>query len=104
MALLPTTKNTQTLRPFPQFGNVSIIATDEGQSSYNALNAGIKKRYAGGFQYGLNYTWSKFIDNQESRNELANYNAGILAPTMHSPITTIPRTAAGFPGTIFAIA
>jgi len=73
MALLATTKNTQTLRPFPQFGNVSIIATDEGQSNYNALNAGIKKRYAGGFQYGLNYTWSKFIDNQEARNELAAY-------------------------------
>jgi hypothetical protein len=73
MALLPKTKNTQTLRPFPQFGNVSIIATDEGQSNYNALNAGIKKRYAGGFQYGINYTWSKFIDNQEARNELAAY-------------------------------
>jgi hypothetical protein len=73
MPLLATTKNTQTLRPFPQFGNVSIIATDEGQSNYNALNAGIKKRYAGGFQYGLNYTWSKFIDNQEARNELAAY-------------------------------
>jgi hypothetical protein len=73
MALLATTKNTQTLRPFPQFGNVSIIATDAGQSNYNALNAGIKKRYAGGFQYGLNYTWSKFIDNQEARNELAAY-------------------------------
>jgi Carboxypeptidase regulatory-like domain len=73
MALLATTKNTQTLRPFPQFGNVSIIATDEGQSNYNAFNAGIKKRYAGGFQYGVNYTWSKFIDNQEARNELAAY-------------------------------
>ncbi len=73
MALLATTKNTQTLRPFPQFGNVSIIATDEGQSNYNAFNAGIKKRYAGGFQYGINYTWSKFIDNQEARNELAAY-------------------------------
>jgi hypothetical protein len=76
MYLLPTTKNTQTLRPFPQFGNVSIISADQGQSSYNAFNVGIKKRYATGFQYGVNYTWSKFIDNQESRNELANYNAG----------------------------
>ena len=81
MALLATTKNTQTLRPYPQFGNVSIIATDEGQSSYNGFNAGIKKRYSGGFQYGINYTWSKFIDNQESRNELANYNAGYSAGT-----------------------
>jgi hypothetical protein len=73
MALLATTANTQILRPFPQFGNVSIIATDGGQSNYSALNAGIKKRYAGGFQFGINYTWSKFIDNQESRNELAAY-------------------------------
>jgi Carboxypeptidase regulatory-like domain len=73
MALLATTKNTQTLRPFPQFGNVSIIANDGGQSNYNAFNAGIKKRYSGGFQFGLNYTWSKFIDNQEARNELAAY-------------------------------
>jgi hypothetical protein len=73
MALLPTTKNTQTLRPFPQFGNVSIIANDGGQSNYNAFNAGIKKRYSGGFQFGINYTWSKFIDNQEARNELAAY-------------------------------
>jgi hypothetical protein len=73
MALLPTTKNTQTLRPFPQFGNVSIIANDGGQSNYHAFNAGIKKRYSGGFQFGLNYTWSKFIDNQEARNELAAY-------------------------------
>ena len=81
MALLATTKNTQTLRPYPQFGNVSIIATDEGQSNYNGFNAGIKKRYSGGFQYGINYTWSKFIDNQESRNELANYNAGYSAGT-----------------------
>lgn len=76
MALLPTTANTQTLRPFPQFGNVSIIAADQGQSSYNALNVGIRKRYSSGFQYGINYTWSKFIDNQESRNEVANYNNG----------------------------
>jgi hypothetical protein len=73
MALLPTTSNTQTLRPFPQFGNVSIIANDGGQSNYNALNAGIKKRYSDGFQFGVNYTWSKFIDNQEARNELAAY-------------------------------
>ena len=47
-----------------------------GSPATTRLNAGVKKRYAGGFQYGVNYTWSKFIDNQESRNELANYNAG----------------------------
>ena len=73
VSLLATTSNTQTLRPFPQFGNVSIIAADIGQSSYNGVNFGIQKRYAAGLQFQVNYTWSKFIDNQVSRNELAGY-------------------------------
>jgi hypothetical protein len=72
-ALLPTTKNTQTLRPFPQFGNVSILAADVGQSGYNGVNFGIQKRYESGLQFQVNYTWSKFRDNQVSRNELAAY-------------------------------
>jgi len=73
MNLLSTTKNTQTLRPFPQFGNVGILAVDQGQSSYNGFNIGVQKRYTHGLQFQGNYTWSKFIDNQVSRNELAGY-------------------------------
>jgi len=68
-----TTLSAQALRPFPQFGNVSIIAVDSGQSNYNGVNIGIQKRFSHGLQYQANYTYSKFIDNQGSRNELAGY-------------------------------
>jgi hypothetical protein len=33
----------------------------------------VQKRYSHGFQYQVNYTYSKFIDNQTSRSELAGY-------------------------------
>ena len=62
-----------TLRPFPQFTNVQYLGDDVGQSNYNGINIGVQKRYSHGLQYQANYTWSKFIDNQESRNELAGY-------------------------------
>jgi hypothetical protein len=63
----------QTLRPFPQFTNVQYLGDDVGQSNYNGINLGIQKRFSHGLQYQANYTWSKFIDNQVSRNELAGY-------------------------------
>jgi len=63
----------QVLRPFPQFSNVQNLYPDIGQSRYNGANVGLQKRYSHGFQYQVNYTYSKFIDNQTSRSELAGY-------------------------------
>jgi len=65
--------NTQVLRPFPQYSNVSIIAADIGKSNYHGVNFGVEKRYSRGLQFKANYTYSKFIDNIDSRNELAGY-------------------------------
>ena len=73
LSALPKTFNTQTLRPFPQFSNVQVLYPDIGQSRYNGLNIGVQKRFSHGLQYQANYTWSKFIDNEDSRNELAGY-------------------------------
>jgi hypothetical protein len=61
------------LRPFPQFSNVSIIAADIGKSNYHGVNFGVEKRFSKGLQFKANYTYSKFIDNIDSRNELAGY-------------------------------
>ncbi|WP_089408940.1 TonB-dependent receptor [Granulicella rosea] len=63
----------QALRPFPQFSNVQNLYPDIGQSRYNGVNVGVQKRFSHGFQYQANYTYSKFIDNEESRSELAGY-------------------------------
>jgi Carboxypeptidase regulatory-like domain len=71
----PSAYKPQTLRPFPQFSNVQNLYPDDGQSGYNAGNAQIQKRYSRGFQYQINYTWSKFIDNSPSRFELAGFSS-----------------------------
>jgi hypothetical protein len=63
----------QSLRPFPQFQNVQILDPNIGASKYNGANVGISKRYSQGLQFQANYTWSKFEDNADSRNELAGY-------------------------------
>jgi hypothetical protein len=70
---LPGPGNTQNLRPFPQFSNVQIIAADIGASKYNGVNIGIQKRYSKGLLFNANYTFSKMMDNLDSRNELAGY-------------------------------
>ena len=74
---VPTDKlgpgNAQVLRPFPQFSNVSIIAADAGKSSYHGVNFAVEKRYSNGLLFKANYTYSKFIDNVASRNELAGF-------------------------------
>ncbi len=65
--------NTQILRPFPQFSNVQIIAADIGASKYEGLNLGIEKRYSKGLLFKFNYTFSRMMDNVDSRNELAAF-------------------------------
>ncbi len=65
--------NAQLRRPFPQFSNVQIIAADIGASKFNGLNIGVDKRYSNGLLFKANYTFSKMLDNVDSRNELAAY-------------------------------
>jgi hypothetical protein len=50
-------------------GNHSFLeyATNDGNTNYNALLVSLRKRYARGLGFGVNYTWSKnladFVDN-----------------------------------------
>ena len=70
--------NAQALRPFPQFSDVRVISPTIGNSNYHGVNFRIEKRHSSGIQFNANYTWSKAIDDVESRNELGG-NAGDLA-------------------------
>lgn len=65
--------NLQSKRPFPQFNNIQLDSADIGNSSYNGVNIGIEKRYSHGLQFRANYTFAKFFDDLDSRNELASY-------------------------------
>lgn len=73
-----TTGNVQRLRPFPQFTDVVIVSHTIGNSSYHGLNLKLEKRLARGLQFVTNYTWSKLLDDVESRNEIGG-NAGTNA-------------------------
>ena len=54
----------QARRLFPQFGSRTLIAT-EAQSSYNAGFLAVNKRMSNGLQFGLAYTYSKNISNND---------------------------------------
>jgi hypothetical protein len=69
--------NVQALRPFPQFSDVREHSPTIGNSNYHGMNVKLEKRYSRGFQFGINYTWSKLIDDVNLRNELGA--AGALA-------------------------
>ncbi len=67
--------NVQVLRPYPQYSDARVVAPTIGNSSYHAVNFRLEKRHSSGLQFSTNYTWSKLLDDIESRNELGG-NAG----------------------------
>jgi hypothetical protein len=69
------TGNVQSLRPFPQFTNVSIHSENVGNSNYHGMNIRFEKRMSGGLQFSTNYTWSKAIDDVTSREEIGGSDA-----------------------------
>src|SRR6185437_9518573 len=59
-------------------GNHSFLelATNDGNTNYNALLVSLRKRFAKGLAYGLSYTWSKnfsdYVDNLTGGSTPAN--------------------------------
>jgi Carboxypeptidase regulatory-like domain len=49
-------------RLYPNLGSRSARAS-EGNSSYQALQARLDRRFGGGFQLTASYTWSKYLDS-----------------------------------------
>lgn len=67
--------NVQALRPYPQYSDVRVVQPTIGNSNYHGMNVKVERRMSAGLQFNANYTWSKAIDDIESRNELGG-NAG----------------------------
>jgi len=55
------------LRPFPQFGNVSVIEPI-GYSWYHSLQVTAEKRFSRGYTFQLAYTFSKLMEAMEFLN------------------------------------
>lgn len=62
---LGTSSSPQTLRPYPQFLNISGSYYN-ALSNYDSMQLSIKKRFARGVSFEANYTWSKMLDTQDS--------------------------------------
>jgi hypothetical protein len=61
-----TTTQAQLLRPFPRFTNVTFFRNNIGNSSYNAVQARLEKRFSRGLSLLVSYTRSKLIDDASS--------------------------------------
>jgi hypothetical protein len=48
-------------RPYPKFGNITMTRNDL-ISSYNALQASFRRRFAKGLTFNVNYTWAHTLD------------------------------------------
>lgn len=53
----------QMLKPFPQYSGVTDLFAATGNSNYNGLQISIQGRKSHGFNFLLNYTYSKTIDD-----------------------------------------
>jgi len=58
-------------RLFPHFNGVTQRSPDWGNSDYHSGNLKIEKRYSGGLNFLMNYTFAKYLDDVEGNSELA---------------------------------
>lgn len=66
----------QALRPFPQYGYISMDALQNiGQSTYNSLQASVERRFAHNLSLQAAFTWSKSLTDADSI--LPGINGGI---------------------------
>jgi hypothetical protein len=78
----PTVPRAQAIRPFPCFNTVSLYRNNVGNTSYNALEVKLEKRFSHGLSALVSYTWSKLIDTASSV-----FDASILAgPVANFPV------------------
>ena len=60
--LAPTVSQYQLALPYPQFGGVDFQGPPWSNSSYQALQLKLEKRFSNGLQFLATYVWSKTID------------------------------------------
>ena len=59
-----TISRAQSLRPFPQFGNIIMRQSTLARNQYHAGIVKIEKRMSNGWGGRINYTYSRLMDNQ----------------------------------------
>ena len=52
-------------RPYPQYQGITG-STNNARSNYNSLQTSVQRRMVSGLEFDFNYTWSHFMDDQDS--------------------------------------
>lgn len=61
-------------RPYPQYQGIGGYEAI-GISNYNSLQATLRKRMSEGLDLNINYTWSKFLDDQDTSGQGGYYGS-----------------------------
>lgn len=70
--------DTQRLRPFPQFSDVTWINPSIGRSSYHAAFVRAQKHFSDSFSVLAHYTWSRFKDDVTAADEYGSTIGGYM--------------------------
>ena len=90
----PTATRGQLLRPFPQFGNISMFQTSEGLNRYNAGVVELSKRMSRGWGGRFSYTYSRLMDNQVGETNFYSPN-GVGPINNYNYDNTLPACDGG---------
>jgi hypothetical protein len=83
-----TLPRNQLLRPFPQYGNVTMTQSTLGKAQYHAAVIALTKRTTGWWGGRVSYTWSRLDDNQFGQGNYYSSAPGIL-----NNYTAVPGSA-----------
>jgi trimeric autotransporter adhesin len=101
---LATTNRGQLLRPFPQFGNISMFQVSEGVNRYDAAVVELSRRMSRGWGGRFSYTYSVLKDNQVGETNfytnpgtsgaMNNYNYDASLPACDGALSRVQRYSA----------
>jgi len=85
----------QSLRPYPQYTNVSQFNAANGWSGYNSLQTSLLKNFSNGLQMNVNWVWSKLIGNGAESGLTQGFQAAspvsVYRPTKALSVDDIPH-------------
>jgi hypothetical protein len=81
----------QLLKPYPQFGNITM-SDNAGSSSYHSLDLVVQKRYSSGITLQAIYTYSKFLQSTTRLNPTDPKPEHVISPADRTNYLTINST------------
>jgi Carboxypeptidase regulatory-like domain len=87
------------LRPLPTLGDITDPLEQGFDSRYNALQVNFAKRFSRGFQFNVNYTWMKAMDDSSCSGQYCGtptQNWGTGAPQLYGDSHSLEKSISVF--------